>query len=307
MKESFGHMMSHAISDYFHFDDQFFHTLKPLFFEPGKLTNEYMAGHRAHYLHPVKMYIFISIVYFLLLFQSGFQPVKVQQTDDKTNAAAAKAIDSAANDPEMPAYEKNLLHNTATNLKTDTVKKYSFIVPATKDTSYGQYLASQKKLPEIKQDGWFMRLYNKKAYDYKKQYGTRAKEVVVEQFQHNMPKMMFLMLPLCALILMVAFWNNRKYYVEYLIYTLHLHCFIFSFLAIIMLLELILPNNVWIIQGFNWIATIVIAWYIYRSLRVVYNRSPWRTITKMLGATAMYMIAFTICLILVFCITALTT
>ncbi len=73
IKESFGHMMEHAISDYFHFDHQFFNTLKPLLFKPGFLTNEYMAGRRVSYLHPVKMYIFISVVYFLLLFQSGQQ------------------------------------------------------------------------------------------------------------------------------------------------------------------------------------------------------------------------------------------
>src|ERR1700761_4733457 len=83
IKESFGHMMNHAVSDYFHFDHQFFHTLKPLFFQPGRLTSEYMAGHRVQYLHPVKMYIFISVVYFLVLFQSGWQGVNVNETADK--------------------------------------------------------------------------------------------------------------------------------------------------------------------------------------------------------------------------------
>jgi hypothetical protein len=78
--ESFGHMMNHAISDYFHFDHQFFHTLRPLFLKPGYLTNQYMSGKRAQYLHPVKMYIFISIVYFLLLFQSGHSLVDMHET-----------------------------------------------------------------------------------------------------------------------------------------------------------------------------------------------------------------------------------
>src|SRR5476651_968894 len=77
MKESFGHMMTHAISDYFHFDDQFFNTLKPLLFKPGKLTNEYMAGKRVRYLHPVKMYIFISLIFFILLFSAGKSPIGV--------------------------------------------------------------------------------------------------------------------------------------------------------------------------------------------------------------------------------------
>src|ERR1700748_1877375 len=83
IKESFGHMMNHAISDYFHFDHQFFHMLKPLLFKPGFLTNEYMAGKRVQFLHPVKMYIFISVVYFILLFKSGGHVADLHVSPDK--------------------------------------------------------------------------------------------------------------------------------------------------------------------------------------------------------------------------------
>src|ERR1700744_2185987 len=92
IKEGFGHMMNHAISDYFHFDHQFFHTLKPLLFKPGFLTNEYMAGRRAQYLHPVKMYIFISLVYFLLLFKSGHEPVHINRTHTTGDSAKIELI-----------------------------------------------------------------------------------------------------------------------------------------------------------------------------------------------------------------------
>src|ERR1700733_8486574 len=99
IKETFGHMMNHAISDYFHFDHQFFHTLKPLLFKPGFLTNEYMAGRRAQYLHPVKMYIFISIVYFLIVFQSAHETVTTNNVSGKKPAdtqKAANVLDSAS-------------------------------------------------------------------------------------------------------------------------------------------------------------------------------------------------------------------
>ena len=114
MKESFGHMMNHAISDYFHFDDQFFSTIKPLFLKPGFLSNEYMAGRRIRYLHPVKMYIFISLIYFVLLFQTSFKPVTVTETNDKkeskkTLVATNKTLDSVANDPDVPAIGKNFI------------------------------------------------------------------------------------------------------------------------------------------------------------------------------------------------------
>src|ERR1700761_6174351 len=94
IKESFGHMMNHAISDYFHFDHQFFHTLKPLFFKPGFLTNEYKAGRRAQYLHPVKMYIFISLLYFLMVFnqKEQFMKINYNPTDLKELKIAARQI-----------------------------------------------------------------------------------------------------------------------------------------------------------------------------------------------------------------------
>src|ERR1700739_2006188 len=86
IKESFGHMMNHAVSDYFHFDHQFLSTLRPLLFKPGFLTNEYLAGRRARYLHPVKMYIFISVVYFLLAFNLNVQNKGIFQVHETPTA-----------------------------------------------------------------------------------------------------------------------------------------------------------------------------------------------------------------------------
>jgi len=310
MKESFGHMMSHAISDYFHFDDQFFHTIRPLFLKPGYLTNQYMSGHRAAYLHPVKMYIFISLVYFVLMFQTGQH--FVNNNDPKvTKKELQKAIDSVSKDPEIPANIKSLVIAKLKNSSTATGNKHEIkltvanVPISTTDTSYNEYLASQQKLPEDQRHGYFVNLYFKKAFSYKAEYGERVNEVILEQFEHNIPKMMFLLLPLCALILMVAFRDKSKYYVEYLIYSLHLHCFVFLFLTLIILLNLAIPVtsiNGWV--GF--LASIAIIWYIYRSLKVVFGRSPFRTITKLIGASLMYLVAFTFCIVIVFFISALT-
>jgi len=322
MKESFGHMMNHAISDYFHFDHQFFHTLKPLFTKPGFLTNEYMAGRRANYLHPVKMYIFISLVYFVVLFQTGHKLVNIH-TNYTSPQSAQMAIDSIVKDPEIPAYvkksliekikkeaspsaEKNGHVNIATIKEDDKdTTNWTFFSPTTRDSTYQAYLASQQKLPVGQRDGSIERYYNEKAYSYKVKYGNRTKEVIIEEFQHNIPKMMFLLLPFCALVLMISFRNNKKYYVEHLIYSFHLHCFIFLFLTVIMLLQWIIPSNT--IDGLlGFLAFLTIVCYIYRSLRVVYGRSRWRTISKLIGASLMYLVGFVVCISLAFIITAIT-
>jgi len=317
LKESFGHMMNHAISDYFHFDHQFFHTLKPLLFKPGFLTNEYMAGRRAQYLHPVKMYIFVSIVYFLVLFNSGQRAAKVEAVNpgkQVPNKVMTGAVNKRiANNPNLSAIQKKQIQKKVTKYAgglvtvtdDDSVSKKQTGLFSTKDTSYQQYFSSQQKLPVNMRDGFLEMQVHKKAIAYQRKYGSRAKEVFFDEFRHNIPKMMFLMLPLFALILKITFSKNRKFYVEHLIYAFHLHCFLFIFLAFIMLVELMLPGNWGIIDWVDLAATCYITWYVFKSLRTVYDRRTFRTITKLVGISVMYFVIFMFCVSTVIVITAL--
>ncbi|MBS1527545.1 MAG: DUF3667 domain-containing protein [Bacteroidetes bacterium] len=269
IKESFGHMMSHAISDYFHFDHQFFGTLKPLLFRPGFLTNEYMAGRRVRYLHPVKMYIFISVVYFLVAFQS-------KNADRSIKISYKPSPARIVNGQRIP-----------------------------NDTTYAQYLETQKKLPPAQRDGFIGNYVSRKSYEYREKYGPRAAEVFVGEVEHNIPKMMFVLLPIFAWLLQIAFRKNHKFYVEHLIYAFHFHCFWFLFSAIVISLELLMPGD-WkqAINGLMTVQLIIGAVYLYKSLRAVYHRSGFRTITKMIGITVSYSLIIGVCMILVTVITA---
>ena len=51
--------------DIFTFDTRFFRSLLPLFFRPGFLTKEWIAGRRSRYIPPLRLYVFISIMSFL--------------------------------------------------------------------------------------------------------------------------------------------------------------------------------------------------------------------------------------------------
>ncbi|MDP9048229.1 MAG: DUF3667 domain-containing protein [Bacteroidota bacterium] len=326
IRENFGHMMNHAVSDYFHFDHQFFHTLKPLLLKPGKLTNEYMAGRRVQYLHPIKMYIFISIVYFLLLFQSAGEKTNAGKVSGN-RVTTGQAIDSAKKaiekSPGLSAAQKKKLVNKLKEKKlvtyygfgkiteadtdnNDKHSKYGWFRPSTDDSTYHQYAVSQEKLPKDEKDNFLQRQWNKKTLSYHEKYGSMAGDIFLDEFKHNIPKMMFLLLPLFALILKLAFWKNKKYYVEHLIYSFHFHCFLFLFLAFFMLLQLIIPDSWGIIMGWlDFFATIYIMWYVYRSLRTVYHRSRFRTISKMIGMSFMYSFAFAFCISLIMFITYL--
>lgn len=338
MKESFGHMLNHAISDYFHFDYQFFHTLKPLFFKPGKLTTEYNSGHRAQYLHPVKMYIFISLVFFVLFFKPGKHDKNEQNkeanTEVKTPDTTKNALHNAINKNKSltPDQKKALVDNINAylpdtlnkeinaDLKKDSKKRevrktynYNEGLAIYDDDkvdqfeNYEAYMADQAKLPNNKRDNYLERYIVNKTFDWKAQ-GKNGQEVLFEGLKHNAPKIMFLLLPLFALILKLAFWGNHKLYVEHIIYAIHLHCFLFLFLIIVMILKMMIPDS-WevVVSLIETAATFIIIWYIYRSLRIVYNRSRWRTISKMIGVSFMYSLVFGLSVFVIIVITAITT
>jgi hypothetical protein len=286
-----------------------------------------MAGRRAQYLHPVKMYIFISLVYFLLFFQqksSGPVKFNFKEMTPTELAAAIKGVNQSKYIPDQAKKEaindlyrdngyvivnnhpvKDTSKKEKERVKEETANPH-MISPSTTDTSYAQYTANQNKLPAAKRDGWLEHYYNKKAFAINKQK-INIREVVEESIQHNFPKMMFVLLPLFALILSITFYKSKKFYVEHLIYSFHLHCFIFLFLTVLMILKFVIPVS-WktLVSWLEFAASITIIFYIYKSLRAVYHRSRWRTIIKMIGMSITYSIAFFVCFMILLAVTVLT-
>lgn len=66
-EENVQSLISHFLNDYFSFDSKIVRSVKPLIVEPGRLTLEYLAGKRIQYIPPFRLFIFLSIIFFLLL------------------------------------------------------------------------------------------------------------------------------------------------------------------------------------------------------------------------------------------------
>lgn len=75
------------LGDYFTFDSLIIRSVKPLLFKPGFLTNEFLAGKRVKYIPPMRMFIFISILFFLIL-------GPLDQTMDVEKAEEAEFLDT---------------------------------------------------------------------------------------------------------------------------------------------------------------------------------------------------------------------
>lgn len=90
-RENFFHLAFHTIGDFFHFDSKFFRSLIPLITKPGFLTQEYWAGKRVDYIHPLRLFFFITIVMVIIAnayyhkFEAQIATENITITEDSTN------------------------------------------------------------------------------------------------------------------------------------------------------------------------------------------------------------------------------
>lgn len=85
-----------TVETLFNVDNRVFKTLKDLFLRPGKITKEYISGHRATYLPPLRIYISISILYFFLaLITESTQVFLVNLGNEQYDPTFVKVLQTA--------------------------------------------------------------------------------------------------------------------------------------------------------------------------------------------------------------------
>lgn len=282
-REAFWSFLMHSIGHYFHFDSKFFSSLTPLISQPGKLTLAYMQGRRASFFPPVTLYLFISLFFFLIL--SLDKPDTVQLRNETKNLT--KAGDSV----QKAIKTQQRLGKKGKGLSLVMAKD------SLTAQSVAEYEQQQLDLPVKERDSWLVAYFTRKNIYLKQTYGDRLLEVAFEAVKRQLPKMMFLLMPLFALILSISFYRSKLYFIDHLVYTLHVHSFLYLLYIVMQLMEMAWKP----LSGYLAFAALLISvWYIYRSLRTVYQRSRWHTVFKLLLLGAIYFVLLAFCFVLIF-------
>ncbi len=101
LHRSFGHVFMEALESFLHFDGKFFTDTRDLLFRPGVVTRDFNEGRRARHVPPLRLYIFVSLVFFLFLSLRSSTEVGValqagQTTKDQFNATEGAAPPASA-------------------------------------------------------------------------------------------------------------------------------------------------------------------------------------------------------------------
>ncbi len=303
-EETAWHLVTHFFNDITHFDGKFFSTLKCLIFKPGFLSSEYKMGRRASYLNPVRMYIFTSAIFFLIFFSVthiGDGNV-VKKTYNKKTPTEIDKMDSLQFDAFTRELndEKPMTRAEFEHFK-DTVKQKTGLHFSTKKYRSKEAYDSARKAGKI-DDGWFERQMAYKEIEMNEKYEGNQDRILrafVYNLFHSLPQMLFLSLPLFALVLKLLYIRRKHfYYVSHAIFSIQFYIFVFIMWFIALMLQQL--ND---ILDWNFIiclqvgVVILIFFYLYKAMRNFYQQRRAKTIWKYLLLN--FSMFFIICLLFV--------
>ena len=259
-----------------HLDGRFWATLHLLLLRPGRLTAEYFADHRARYAPPVRLYLVLSVLLFAL--------VSVSSHFKGDGAAAAAAV-----------------RDGATTAATDAATAAE---AAGASMNFG---LTAKDCDKVKSSWPWLEKNIRDSCRRNVGEGARA---VIEAFKTNLPRMMFVFLPVMAGVMALLYWFPRRYYVEHLVFFLHNHAALFLVMILLLLTGLaarLLPALGYVVTAFGVATAPYALWYVYRSMRTYYGQGRALTLAKIALVSVAYVVCFMVTLLGNLILSVLTT
>jgi hypothetical protein len=182
----------------------------------------------------------------------------------------------------------------------------------TNHRTFGAYDSAEKKLPREERDGWVVRKLTKKQIDLNEQYRQNpraAGEKFFSSVLHKLPYMLFVSLPLFALILQLVYIRRRKqfYYADHGVFTIHLYIFTFLMLLMIFLLSELKSFAGWgVIDYVMALLLLILFFYLYKAMRNFYGQRRGKTFLKFALVVFWSLVMMLVLLLLFFLVSALT-
>ena len=258
----------------YQFDGKFFQTFRHLLFSPGFLSKEFSLGHINSYVYPMKLYMFMSVIFFsfiLLRFTSNdvsennFNLVAVVNEDNvKENNKTAMINIVRQNDEEK-----------ITDIIPDNVTPKAVRNIDTEDLGFFEGL---KKLEGIK-------------HLDSKQVNTLNKEIMGYITQY-IPLIFLILIPLYGAFLKLSFRKKTYVYMHNIVFAFHQHTLFLFLLSFFMILERFISYDT------GWILFALFFIYHILSVKKFYEAGWISSVLKSLMTLSVY--SFILLIVIIF-------
>lgn len=288
---TFSKFIGDFLDNYFALDSKIFRSLKPFLIHPGFLTVQYNIGKRASYIHPLRLYLVISLLYFFILSlmlsaEINFEPLRaaVNSSDNASQQLLDSSIDSVALTMQQMKDKDAVPPLTPNNDKVDL-------------SGFGKEALQYAKDYALSDEALMDSLNIADKSSFKKFMVHQGRKVIngdIKPFVmyaiKNFPIMMFLILPLFALILKLLYIRSNRLYVMHLIHALHLHAYAYFIYGISILLLYYFTNT-----GYAfWLSFLLVSGYAYLSFLKVYKQGKLKTFYKFFLTGSIYLFCLSV-------------
>ncbi|TQV74780.1 DUF3667 domain-containing protein [Aliikangiella marina] len=249
MIKYFGALFKEILDDVIGYDSRLRHTIFPLLFQPGKITNDYIRDKRFYYVLPIRLYLITSVLFILLLqfntdtkpfvsSQNGITQV-TEQNDLKqslpnqkkltTDLPQAKTADTDSDRQDQLLSNHEVSGGVSESIPQQSLKdKKSDEDEAVKSQDFGIQIEGEEikfQGAEFEKEGFLKDYAN--TIQIKWETWKKDPEPLVKQVFELLPYMMFILLPIFAIFLKVFYLFSNRFYIEHLIFLIHNHSFIY--------------------------------------------------------------------------------
>ena len=257
-------------------DGRAYRTLFFLFTRPAYLTRAYVGGMRANYTSPLRLFLAISIIFFVMIsVQNSLESLRQSMADIQNGQAGADTAAQTREEIESriraEVGEEDL--SSGRELIGSIIDRINlpFLSP---ESNANLHAALRAQAEEN-----FIALSNDP--------GSALQGLM----EYTTP-FMLLMIPVLAFMQFVVFFLARRYFIEHLVLTLHNHAFIILALLVTQLLGYVQSADIMLLSsGAALLTTLILVWmpiYLLLSLKRFFEWGWFVTVTLFLVTSVAY-------------------
>ncbi|MFN8153903.1 MAG: DUF3667 domain-containing protein [Bacteroidia bacterium] len=282
-KETAIGLVRELVEEFLHFDSKVMASLVPLLIKPGFLTKDYNAGRRARYFHPVRMFLTLTVIMFVITGMVNHKAEEEEKTEAASGRDSADATTNTADSTLVLDTDDGISYAPVNNSGSHVGFNWSFGKVKVDPDTLQKYIESGVTDEEALMDTFGIEkdVFNKFMFSQIVQKQKMGYKDLASYYKSKLPWLLFSLMPVFAFVLFLLYIRRKIFFVDHLIHAFHLHSAVFLIIAVSGLLYLITGWDT------DWLLLYIPVYY-YLSLHRVYGQSWSKTFLKGTFAGVLY-------------------
>ncbi len=302
-------LITDGLDSLFSLEGRLFRTVPPLLFRPGRVSHAYLSGARARYMAPFRLFLFVSVIFFIVIFAaagditvsapsppSEEELAELRSTmSDVENRTARAGIGAAITGLETSQSSDEQEGTLSFSDRFKCALRGALLPDDMASAECSALAASGDQDVEVDTHGALLDLPHAWRVRLVMQLEAAIDDpsAWISAMQRWAPRLVFFLFPLYALLLAFThFWRRDVFVYDHVVVSLHFHTFLFILLLFALGASQILPTPIVFL-----VAAIWSNFTLYRTLRLVYADSRFGAITRLVLLDVAYLFVLAMALL----------